>query len=165
MTRRRISLLLGIIGIILGVVILGPSMPPNATAPAAAATVNFTTNCWGFRHCSVLPPTAKCPSTDSDDEAPVNIVALTKQGATATTGIAWVNEDGIQTVFNFSVTNTVLANGGTNVKWTQTSCILNGDCAGYTVTKFTEVPDEASTEFRSISTDSDRSLVCDGEQQ
>jgi hypothetical protein len=94
-------------------------------------------------------------------------VALTKTNAKtgATTGVAWVNEDGIQTVFNFTVADTVLSNGGIKATWTLTSCIVTGDCAGFAKTHFVGVLDEKSSEFRSISTDSDRSLVCDGELQ
>jgi len=83
----------------------------------------------------------------------------------ATTGVAWVNEDGIQTVFNFSVASTTLANGGIKATWTLSACIVPGDCPGFIKTNFVGVLDEKSSEFRSISTDSDRSLVCDGELQ
>jgi hypothetical protein len=174
MSRLRIGLLIGVIGMVLGVVMFGRPMPPNATTPAFAAaatptpaTLNFTTDCWGFRHCSKLPSTEKCTSTDPDNEAPVNIVALTKTNLKtgATTGVAWVNEDGIQTVFNFSLVDTTLANGGIKATWTETSCIVTGDCPGFTKTNFVGVLGAKSTEFRSISTDSDRSLVCDGVEQ
>ncbi len=175
MVRARIVLPVLVSCLVLAVLMLGRPIPPAGTTPALAAatptptpaTLNFTTNCWGFRHCSALPSTAKCPSTDSDNEAPVNIVALTKTNLKtgATTGVAWVNEDGIQTVLNFSVASTMLSNGGIKATWTLTSCIVTGDCPGFSKTNFVGVLDEKSSEFRSISTDSDRSLVCDGELQ
>jgi hypothetical protein len=171
--KLRIGLLIGVVGIILATIMAGPS--PKATTKAFAApvattaptTIKFAANCWGFRHCAVLPKTVACPRTDSDNEAPVNIVTTTttvlKTGAT--TGVAWVNEDGLQTVFNFKLTSTALANGGLKATWTLTSCLVNGDCSGYGSTHFVGVLDETSNEFRSISTDGDRSLTCDAEAQ
>jgi hypothetical protein len=173
MAKLRTGVLIAVIGILLASLMAGRSThgtnkamaaPVATTAPT---TISFASNCWGFRHCNVLPKSVACPKTDADNESPVNIVTKTttviKTGAT--TGVAWVNEDGVQTVFNFSVTSTPLANGGLKAKWTLTKCIVPGDCSGFATTNFVGVLDETSNEFRSISTDSDRSLTCDAEAQ